>query len=49
MNFSDKAAEVALDGRSYVDLETNEIVETIVPLPVDGIRVLKRDAVPHRS
>lgn len=49
MNFSDKAAEVALDGRSYVDLETNEALETAIPLPVDGIRVLKRDAAPHRS
>lgn len=43
MNFGDNAAEAALDGRSYVDLESGEAVGKVVPLPINGIRVLKRE------
>ncbi|SDC77036.1 beta-galactosidase [Paenibacillus sp. UNCCL117] len=44
MNFGAKAAEVALDGHSYVDLESGEALGPVVLLPVHGIRVLKRDS-----
>ncbi|WP_020620761.1 beta-galactosidase [Paenibacillus daejeonensis] len=47
MNFSDKSAEVPLDGQTYVDLETGEAAGAVVPLPVNGIRVFKRETSLH--
>jgi len=48
MNFGNEATEVPLDGRSYVDLESGEAISAVVPLPVNGIRILKRNAAPHQ-
>ncbi|GBF77083.1 beta-galactosidase [Paenibacillus sp. 598K] len=48
MNFGNEATEVSLDGRSYVDLESGEAISAVVPLPVNGIRILKRDAASPR-
>ncbi|OUS78436.1 beta-galactosidase [Paenibacillus sp. MY03] len=45
MNFGAEAAEVKLDGRLYTDLESGEAEESVVSLPVNGIRMLKRAAV----
>lgn len=46
MNFSGKAAEVKLDGRTYADLESGESVdaEAVIHLQIHGIRMFKRAA-----
>lgn len=44
MNFSGEAAELALDGRSYTDLESGEAGVTKLALPANGIRLLSRPA-----
>ncbi|MEK3884619.1 beta-galactosidase [Paenibacillus sp. PL2-23] len=46
MNFSGEAKRVELDGRGYRDVETGQVAEAIVALPVNGITVLKRKANP---
>ncbi|MCR2807552.1 beta-galactosidase [Paenibacillus soyae] len=45
MNFSGEAKQVKLDEQSYTDVETGEMAETVVGLPVSGISVLKRKAI----
>lgn len=42
MNFSGQSEQIILDGRNYTYLETNESVEGVIDLPVNGIVLLKR-------
>jgi beta-galactosidase len=42
MNFSGKEQSVTLDGRDYTDMETGQTLETVLSLPVSGVRILKR-------
>ncbi len=42
MNFSGQNEQIALDDRAYTYLESNEAVEGVVDLPINGIVLLKR-------
>lgn len=44
MNFSGEIQQVALDNQLYVDVETNEPVENVIHLQINGILLLKRKA-----
>ncbi|UKS28263.1 beta-galactosidase [Paenibacillus sp. HWE-109] len=44
MNFSGRAERVSLDDRSYTHLESNETVQGVIDLPINGISILKRSA-----
>ncbi|WP_409340433.1 beta-galactosidase [Paenibacillus sp. MBLB4367] len=45
LNFSGKEVAVQLDGRNYEDAETGETVGRQVELPVNGVRILRREVV----
>ncbi|QYR22531.1 beta-galactosidase [Paenibacillus sp. sptzw28] len=42
MNFSGKEQSITLDGRDYTDMESGQTLETVLSLPVSGVRILKR-------
>ncbi|RKP52980.1 beta-galactosidase [Cohnella endophytica] len=44
LNFGGEERSVALDNRSYSDLETGESASGEIVLPVNGVRILKRPA-----
>lgn len=46
-NFSGHSQAIELDGRSYLNMETGEPAASTLELPVNGLAILKRSALPY--